>query len=148
MMINDKHKKWLKHDFKKKWVKPWAKIRKKHEKKHEKNLEKHKCFSETKRWHLLQTFQTLCLCCKLSELPWMGCSMGWPYWDITLTILGGFLKWWYPTTIGFPTKNDHVGVSWGYHHLRKHPLGGSSHILVQWWITMPWWWLSPLRLFV
>ena len=34
---------------------------------------------------------------------------------------GGFLKWWYPTTIGFPTKNDHFRVFWGYHHLRKHP---------------------------
>ena len=34
---------------------------------------------------------------------------------------GGFLKWWYPTTMGFPTKNDHVGVFWGYDHLRKHP---------------------------
>ena len=34
---------------------------------------------------------------------------------------GGFLKWWYPTTIGFPTKNDHFGVFWRYHHLRKHP---------------------------
>ena len=33
----------------------------------------------------------------------------------------GFLKWWYPTTMGFPTKNDHFGVFWGYHHLRKHP---------------------------
>ena len=33
---------------------------------------------------------------------------------------GGFLKWWYPTTMGFPTKNDHFGVFWGYHHLRKH----------------------------
>ena len=22
---------------------------------------------------------------------------------------GGFLKWWYPTTMGFPTKNDHFG---------------------------------------
>jgi len=26
---------------------------------------------------------------------------------------GGFLKWWYPTTMGFPTKNDHFGVFWG-----------------------------------
>ena len=26
----------------------------------------------------------------------------------------GFLKWWYPTTMGFPTKNDHFGVFWGY----------------------------------
>ena len=33
----------------------------------------------------------------------------------------GFLKWWYPTTMGFPTKNNHFGVFWGYHHLRKHP---------------------------
>ena len=40
-----------------------------------------------------------------------------------LTIYGGFLKWWYPTTMGFPTKNDHFGVFWGYHHLRKHPYG-------------------------
>ena len=32
---------------------------------------------------------------------------------------GGFLKWWYPTTMGFPTKNDHFGVFWGYHHFRK-----------------------------
>ena len=32
-----------------------------------------------------------------------------------------FLKWWYQTTIGSPTKNDHFGVFCGYHHLRKHP---------------------------
>ena len=25
-------------------------------------------------------------------------------------IYGGFLKWWYPTTIGLPTKNDHFEV--------------------------------------
>ena len=36
-------------------------------------------------------------------------------------LYGGFLKWWYPTTMGFPTKTDHFGVFWGYHHLRKHP---------------------------
>ena len=23
--------------------------------------------------------------------------------------------------MGFPTKNDHFGVFWGYHHLMKHP---------------------------
>ena len=39
----------------------------------------------------------------------------------SMTPTGGFLKWWYPTTIGFPAKNDHFGVVWGYHHLRKHP---------------------------
>ena len=30
----------------------------------------------------------------------------------------------YPTTMGFPTKNDHFGVFGGYHHLRKHPYSG------------------------
>ena len=39
------------------------------------------------------------------------CSM--PLW--------GFPKWWYPITIGVPTKNDHFGVFWGY--FRKHPYG-------------------------
>ena len=29
-------------------------------------------------------------------------------------LYGGFLKWCYPTTMGFPTKNDHLGVFWGY----------------------------------
>ena len=39
---------------------------------------------------------------------------------------GCFLKWWYPTTMGFPTKNDHFGVFWGYHNFRKHPYGDTS----------------------
>jgi len=41
-------------------------------------------------------------------------------------LYGGFLKWWYPTTIGFPTKNNQFGVFWGCHHFRKHPYGGGS----------------------
>ena len=37
-------------------------------------------------------------------------------------VYGCFPKWWVsPTTMGFPTKNDHFGVFWGYHHSRKHP---------------------------
>ena len=36
--------------------------------------------------------------------------------------IGGFLEWWYPTTMGFPTQNDYFGVFGGYHYLRKHPL--------------------------
>ena len=37
-------------------------------------------------------------------------------------IWGWTLKWWVsPTTMGFPTKNDHFGVFWGYNNLRKHP---------------------------
>ena len=36
-------------------------------------------------------------------------------------LYGCFPKCWYPTTMGFPTKNDHFGVFGGYHYLRKHP---------------------------
>ena len=39
---------------------------------------------------------------------------------------GCFLKWWYPTTIGFPTKWSFWGCFGGYHHLRKHPNGNES----------------------
>ena len=39
---------------------------------------------------------------------------------------GGFLKWWYPTTMGFPTTNDHFGVFWGYCHWIKHPYGNGK----------------------
>ena len=38
---------------------------------------------------------------------------------------GVFLKWWYPTTMGFPTKNDHFGVFWGYPYFRKPDMGVS-----------------------
>ena len=31
--------------------------------------------------------------------------------------------------MGFPTKNDHFGVCWGYHHFRKHPYPRSSNLL-------------------
>ena len=49
-------------------------------------------------------------------------SETWCFWSSMLEYLyGGFLKWWYPTTMGFPTKDDHFVVFWGYHHLRKHP---------------------------
>ena len=42
-----------------------------------------------------------------------------PKRGISQRVYGCFLKCWYPPTIGFPTKNDHFGVFWGYHHLRK-----------------------------
>ena len=35
-------------------------------------------------------------------------------------LYGCFQKWWYPTTMGFPTKNDHFVVFWGYHYFWKH----------------------------
>ena len=44
-----------------------------------------------------------------------------------IVIYGCFLKWWYPTTMGFPTKNDHFGVFWGYPYFWKHP-----YICVRW----------------
>ena len=39
---------------------------------------------------------------------------GWKGHELNHLELGGFLKWWYQTTIGFPTKNDHFGVEIGY----------------------------------
>ena len=45
---------------------------------------------------------------------------------IHIYVYGGFLKWWYPTTIGFPIKHDYFGVFWGYHHLKETP-----HIYIQ-----------------
>ena len=39
-------------------------------------------------------------------------------------LYGGFLKSWYPTSMGVPTKNDQFwGVKWGYDNFRKHPYG-------------------------
>ena len=35
---------------------------------------------------------------------------------------GCFQKWWYPTTMGFPTKNDHFGVFWGYPPFLETPI--------------------------
>ena len=56
------------------------------------------------------------------SIVWQRWTMEWRY------LYGGFLKWWYPTTMGFPTKNHHFGVFWGYHHLRKHPYMYSSYL--------------------
>ena len=58
---------------------------------------------------------------------------------------GGFLKWWYPTTMGFPTKNDHFEVFWGYHHLRKHPCSEPSNNYEQ--SFKAFWWPPILQTF-
>ena len=61
--------------------------------------------------------------------------------SIIISSYGSFLKWWVsPTTIGFPTKNDHFGVFGGYHYLRKHPyllLGFQRDSWTGWYITIP-----------
>ena len=45
-----------------------------------------------------------------------------PYFTFQSDPFACFLKWWvYPTTMGFPTKNDHFGVFWGYPYFWKHP---------------------------
>ena len=38
------------------------------------------------------------------------------------TVYGCFQKWWYPTTMGFPTKNDHFRCFGGT------PIFGNTHI--------------------
>ena len=58
----------------------------------------------------------------LSDYGIKGCKcMGFLLSDFRPQRNGGFLKWWYPKTIGFPTKNDHFGVFWGYPYFWKHP---------------------------
>ena len=54
--------------------------------------------------------------------------------NMCLERYGGFLKWWVSPTIsmGFPTKNDHFGVFWGYHHVRKHPYIKTSNQILKW----------------
>ena len=42
----------------------------------------------------------------------------WHLWGI------GFLKWSYPTTMGFPTKNDHFGVEIGVPPFKETPISG------------------------
>ena len=73
-----------------------------------------------------------CFCCDgvVRLLRWV-----WKEWrrinllvaTLEGTYYGGFLKWWYPTTIGFPTKTHYSWVFWGYHHLRKHPYSSYTH---------------------
>ena len=69
------------------------------------------------------TFKHRELCrAKNGELIDFWTSQSWWLWKLDQgPRYGGFLKWWYPTTMGFPTKHDHFGVFWGFHHLRKHP---------------------------
>ena len=64
---------------------------------------------------------------KVKSMGKIGCFFFIRWW-YNITIYGSFLKWWYSTQQpwGFPTKNDHFGVFWEYHHLRKPPYYPSS----------------------
>ena len=54
-------------------------------------------------------------------------SQGWCWF-------GFFLKWWYQTTMGFPTtKIDNVGVFWRYHYFWNHPFGETKTKTVWLW---------------
>ena len=56
------------------------------------------------------------------RIHWLKWILNFQYIKKGTNIIWGFPKIVVPpTTIGFPTKNDHFGVFWGYHHLRKHP---------------------------
>ena len=57
---------------------------------------------------------------RLEAPMWIGVVVGLQCIEVCRWVSrfldGGFLKWWYPTTMGFmgfPTKNDHFGVFWG-----------------------------------
>ena len=53
---------------------------------------------------------------------------------VTRRVCRCFLKWWYPTTMVFPTKNDHFWVFWGYHHLRKPPYLRKDQVIQIVWV--------------
>ena len=42
---------------------------------------------------------------------------------------GGFLKWWYPTTMGFPTKKDEIWGVLGVPPFKETPIPTLSSIL-------------------
>ena len=70
-------------------------------------------------------------------------SWGQTLKDTRDEVYGGFLKWWYPTTIGFPTKNDHFGVFWGYPYFWKPPYAefpeSNEWCTMQWADVFSWW---------
>ena len=82
--------------------------------------------------HLWLVCPALCAFRSISE-AWLVSSFAWK--AVKKPSNGGqhghvtsHTKWGFPKMVGFPnkpmgfpTKNDHFGVFWGYHHLRKHP---------------------------
>ena len=42
--------------------------------------------------------------------------------QVNIQYMGVFLKWWYPTTMGFPTKNDHFGDVLGIPPFKETPI--------------------------
>ena len=62
-----------------------------------------------------------CLELRWTELCGSWDAQNWKKLSTTYRVCGGFLKWWHPTTMGFPTKNDYFGVFWGYLYFWKHP---------------------------
>ena len=68
-------------------------------------------------------FQFSSICTTTTFRMWSKLRSSRGFWH-HIQLVGGFLKWWVSPTNpwGFPTKKDHFGVFWGYHHLRKHPV--------------------------
>ena len=77
----------------------------------------HENHSEARPLSLMSTKATERPCCQSSNhslIPWVE--------QLELSNLhGGFLKWWYPTTMGFPTKNDHFGGVLGVPPFKETP---------------------------
>ena len=82
----------------------------------------HKLFVVPWRCGTFQATMNLQIWILMIQILLVGIRRG--YWHGFLSILG--FKWGFPEMVvpnnqGFPTKNDHFGVFWGYHHLRKPP---------------------------
>ena len=68
---------------------------------------------------------------------WVGRPSKMSFWDVRVAVrfreskfelrgYGCFLKWWYPTTVGFPTKHDHFGVWNGDTTIQGNPYNYSE----------------------
>ena len=64
-------------------------------------LVRYEGFTVKVRWVLLETHIYVLWCLMHITIP-----------PNRIDLYGGFLQWWYPTTMGFPTKNDHFEVFW------------------------------------
>ena len=64
--------------------------------------------------------------CPSKPEPWLNLNAGLRLEKTKTGIIDKQSIWVFPKMVlpnnhWFPTKNDHFGLFWWYHHLRKHP---------------------------
>ena len=75
-------------------------------------------------WNMEWLQEGVCFVCKSFDQQMPECHD--MFWQVHLVVYGGFLKWWYPTTMGFPTKMVILGCFGGT------TIYGNIHITNPW----------------